>query len=142
MPPTAMSASEALNLPRPTKLFRIVHVDNLSTLLRRRGLHAPNHQPDAGLPYRVIHNEEIQRVRRQRRIPCGLRGVIHDYVSFYFGPRLLMLYLLHTCWARHCSNLCFQTDTGSPTYGVVRIAEGLRQGRLGSRLRGHLERHP
>lgn len=33
-----------------------------------------------------------------RRIPCGPGGVIHDYVSFYFGPRSPMLYQLHTGW--------------------------------------------
>lgn len=85
-----------MKMPDPTPVYRIVHIDNLPTLLERGGLHAPNHQPDDGLPYRAIHDLEIQVKRRQRRIPCGPGGVIHDYVSFYFGPRSPMLFQLHT----------------------------------------------
>ncbi len=80
--------------PAPTPIFRLTHVDNLETLLRRGGLHAPKHTPDDGLPYRTIHNVDIQAERRVRTIPCGPRGTIHDYVSFYFGylsPLLLQL---------------------------------------------------
>ena len=53
--------------------------------MRRGGLHAPNHTPNDGLTYRTIHNVEIQAKRRVERIPCGPRGTIHDYASFYFG---------------------------------------------------------
>lgn len=67
-------------------LFRIVHVDTLSTLLARGGLHAPNRTPADGLPYRTIHNTDVQAGRSIRQIPCGPRGTIHDYVPFYFGP--------------------------------------------------------
>lgn len=84
--------------PIPTPIYRIIHIDNLETCLRRGGLFAPNHTPDDHLPYRVIHNAEIQDVRRQRRIPCGPSGVIHDYVSFYFGFLSPMLYQLQTGW--------------------------------------------
>lgn len=85
-----------MNVPTPTPIFRFLHVDNLETCLRRGGLHAPNHTPNDGLPYRTIHNVNIQNQRRVTRIPCGSRGVIHDYVSFYFGPRSPMLFQLHT----------------------------------------------
>jgi hypothetical protein len=74
--------------------FRIVHVANLDTILRRAALHATNHVPNYGLPYRTIHNVDIQNVRHGRTIPCGPRGTIHDYVPFYFGylsPMLLQL---------------------------------------------------
>ena len=78
--------------PIPTPIYRLVHVDNLDVLLRRGGLHAPNHTPNDGLSYRTIHNVDIQAERRIRTIPCGPRGTVHDYVSFYFGflsPMLL-----------------------------------------------------
>jgi len=83
-----------MNVPTPTPIFRFLHVDNLETCLRRRGLHAPNHTPNDGLPYKTIHNVDIQKQRRVKPIPCGPRGVIHDYVAFYFGylsPMLLQL---------------------------------------------------
>jgi ssDNA thymidine ADP-ribosyltransferase, DarT len=80
--------------PVPTPIFRLVHIEDLDVLLRRGGLHAPKHTPNDGLPYRTIHNVDIQTERRVRPIPCGPGGTIHDYVSFYFGylsPMLLQL---------------------------------------------------
>jgi hypothetical protein len=83
-------------MPVPTPIFRMVHVDNLATLLERKGLHAPNNQPADCRAYRFIHDEEMQRRRQVRPLPCGPRGVIHDYVSFYLGPRSPMLLRLQT----------------------------------------------
>ncbi len=83
-----------MTVPIPTPVVRLVHIDNLETLLRRGGLHAPLATPNDGLGYRTIHNVEIQTVRRVLQIPCGVRGAVHDYVAFYFGylsPMLLQL---------------------------------------------------
>jgi hypothetical protein len=83
-----------MSIPNPTPIFRIVHVDCLRTLLRRGGLHATNHTPQDDLPYRTIHNVEIQGQRHIHNIPCGPDGTLHDYVPFYFGylsPMLLQL---------------------------------------------------
>ena len=83
-----------MSVPNPTPIFRIVHVDCLLTLVQRGGLHPANHTPSDGLPYRTIHNVEIQGQRHLRNIPCGPRGTLHDYVPFYFGylsPMLLQL---------------------------------------------------
>jgi hypothetical protein len=83
-----------MSAPNPTPIFRIVHVDCLRTLLQRGGLHAANHTPNDGLPYRTIHNVDIQGQRHIRNLPCGPGGTLHDYVPFYFGylsPMLLQL---------------------------------------------------
>ena len=77
--------------PNPTWLYRIVHADNLATLLTRGALHAPNCTPNDGLPYRTIHSTAVQANRRVKPFPCGPGGTIHDYVPFYFGPLLVML---------------------------------------------------
>lgn len=53
-----------------------------------------------GHEYRTIHNQSIQSSRSTWEIQCGPGGVIHDYVSFYFGPRSPMLYQLHTGWVQ------------------------------------------
>jgi hypothetical protein len=82
--------------PIDPRLFRIVHIDTLPTLLKRGGLYAPSSTPDDGLPYRTIHNENVQASRSNRDVPCGPRGTIHDYVPFYFGPLSVMLLNLHT----------------------------------------------
>jgi hypothetical protein len=85
-----------MTVPHPTPIFRIVHVDCLPTVLQRGGLYAANHTPADGLPYRTIHNVEIQGVRRVRNLPCGPGGTLHDYVPFYFGYLSPMLFQLKT----------------------------------------------
>ena len=82
--------------PKPTLLYRLVHVDNLPTLLTRGALHAPNSTPNDGLPYRTIHNLSVQVSRHAKPIPCGPGGTCHDYVPFYFGPLSVMLLNLKT----------------------------------------------
>jgi len=89
-----------MTVPTPTSIFRFIHVDNLRAILERGGIWAPNFEPKNGHDYKKIHNTDVQDKRRVRRIPCGPDGVIHDYVSFYFGPRSPMLYQLHTDWVQ------------------------------------------
>ena len=81
-------------IPIPTPIFRFIHIDNLHIYLRRGGMYAPNYEPNDGLKYRANHNIEVQNKRRIERILCGPKGVIHDYVPFYFGylsPMMLQL---------------------------------------------------
>ncbi|MBI2856758.1 MAG: DUF4433 domain-containing protein [Chloroflexi bacterium] len=80
--------------PVPTPIFRMIHLDNLGVCLSRGGCHSPNHEPQDGLTYRAIHNIEIQGIRHVSKVECGPKGVVHDYVPFYFGylsPMLLQL---------------------------------------------------
>jgi hypothetical protein len=91
-----------MQIPRPTPIYRLIHIDNLSVILECSGMHAPNHPPEGGCDYRAIHNVDIQKIRRQRSIPCGPGGTAHDYVAFYFGRRSPMLYQLHTGWVEDC----------------------------------------
>ena len=74
----------------------MVHIDNLPTLLARGALHAPNHVPPDGRSWKSIHATQTQADRGRAAIPCGPRGIILDYVGFYFGPRSPMLYRVHT----------------------------------------------
>ena len=83
-----------MTVPNPTPIFRFMHIDNLLACLVRGGLYAPNHCPDDGQAYRIIHNEEVQNQRHVTYIPCGPGGTVHDYVPFYFSylsPMLLNL---------------------------------------------------
>jgi len=59
-------------------------------------LHASNHCPEEDLTYKIIHNADIQNKRKVKRILCGPQGVIHDYVPFYFGYLLPMMFQLKT----------------------------------------------
>jgi len=47
-------------IPRPTPIYRLMHLDNLAVCLEHGGMHAPNHAPNDGQDYRTIHNIEIQ----------------------------------------------------------------------------------
>ena len=85
-----------MTYPVPTPIYRLVHADNLDTLLSRNALHAPNFTPDDRRPYRTIHNADVQANRRVKQVTCGPCGSIHDYVPFYFGPLSVMLLNLKT----------------------------------------------
>lgn len=85
-----------MNQPIPTPIYRMMHIDNLDTVLQQGGLYAPNHVPDDGLPYRSILDSEIAVIRHEKTIPYGMGGTVHDYVPFYLGPRSPMLLRLHT----------------------------------------------
>lgn len=90
------STPAAFAVPNPTPIYRIVHIENLATIVRREIIHAPSQVPNDGLPWRSIHAIETQAARGQKFVPCGPRGVINDYVGFYLGPRSPMLYRIHT----------------------------------------------
>ena len=80
--------------PVPAPILRFTHVDNLDTIIRRKGIHALNHVPDDGLTYRFCHRAEVHGARADVSIPVGPGGTIHDYVPFYFGylsPMMLNL---------------------------------------------------
>ena len=80
--------------PVPTPILRFTHVDNLDSIIRRGGLHAPSHVPDDGLPYRFCHDADVHGARAAVDVEVGPRGTIHDYVPFYFGylsPMMLQL---------------------------------------------------
>src|SRR6266852_2984654 len=83
-------------VPHPTPIFRFVHVENLRTCMARGGMHAPNFTPNDGLPYRPIYNIEVQGKRAAVVVTCGPRGVVHDYVPFYFGYLSPMMFNLKT----------------------------------------------
>ena len=67
-------------VPNPAWLYRLIHIDNLPTLLQRGALHAPNYTPEDGLPYRTIHNSDVQAGRREKAIPY-LTDVTHGRES-------------------------------------------------------------
>ena len=111
-------------IPRPTPVYRLMHIDNLAVILDRGGMHAPNHPPEGGNDYRAIHNVDIQKVRRRRPIPCGPGGTVHDYVAFYLGPRSPMLLQLQT-------DLVEGYDEGQePLIYAVSTVEAIAQAKL------------
>lgn len=114
-----------MSVPSPTPIVRLIHVDNLDVCLRRGGLHAPNHAPSDGLTYRTIHSVQIQAKRQVKRIHCGPRGTIHDYVSFYFGYLSPMMFQLKT------GQIPGYSDGQEPLIYLVTTAQAVRDAGVG-----------
>jgi len=84
--------SKDLN-PEKALIFRIVHKDNVGTVLDR-GCHCPS--TTHGQNYVGIGNQELISRRAARSVPCGPGGTLSDYVPFYFTPFSPMLYNIKT----------------------------------------------
>jgi hypothetical protein len=37
-----------MTIPRPTSIYRLIHIDNLDLVLTRGGMYAPNYHPEDG----------------------------------------------------------------------------------------------
>lgn len=77
--------------PKPTWLYHFTHVDHLTSILTK-GMVSDSEVGDmlafeAGDP-------GIKARRRHRSVTAGPRGVVADYVPFYFAPRSPMLYVI------------------------------------------------
>lgn len=92
--------------------------------MKRRALHAPNYVPKDNLPYRVCLDLEVQGARAEVRIPCGRRGVIHDYVPFYFGHLSPMMLKLKT------GQVANYDEGQEPLIYLVSTAQGVEAARV------------
>ena len=77
-----------------TRIYRIVHLDNLPLLLEQGGIWCGNEIALRGLDYKTIGNKDLTQSRSSSPVPCGSGGNLNDYVPFYFSPRSVMLYLI------------------------------------------------
>ncbi len=76
-----------------TCLYHITHGENLSSIIDHGGLICCNGLAD--LDVTSIAYEGIQNRRAHWPVTCGPKGVLHDYVPFYFAARSPMLYAIH-----------------------------------------------
>lgn len=75
------------------EIYHITHIDNLSSILKAKGLFANSQlQPNQ---YTDIAHGGIQDRRGRVQVPCAAGGTLHDYVPFYFAPRSPMLYAIN-----------------------------------------------
>jgi hypothetical protein len=69
----------------------ITPICNLGSILERGIL---SHNRADGIPHRSVASESVQRWRRPKRVPGGMR--LHDYANLYFHARnAMMSYLLY-----------------------------------------------
>lgn len=76
---------------RHRSLYHFTHLDNLTSIIRH-GLLPAREVERLRLQHTTIAYQEIQQRRASMRVPCGPRGVIHDYVPLYFCKRSPMLF--------------------------------------------------
>jgi len=81
----------------PTPIYRFIHVDNLEVCLRRAALQCAKPHAQRRVTVQNNHNVDIQ-LQRHRGKSRVVSGVIHDYVSFYFGYLSPMMLQLKTGW--------------------------------------------
>ena len=79
-----------------TAIYHITHVNNLAAILRERQLVCDAEAARRQLPAQGIGHSHIKERRARSAVPVGPRGVLADYVPFYFAPRSPMLYAIHT----------------------------------------------
>lgn len=82
-------------VPNPTWIYHFTHYENLSSILEHDGLHAVKTMHGGAVSYRDIAYSDVQDKRANTIVPVEPRGVLHDYVPFYFAPRSPMLYTIH-----------------------------------------------
>ena len=75
-------------------IFRITHRDNIPWLLRH-GLHA-NSSKVLDPNFRAIGNADLINKRSTRAVAVGPKGMLSDYIPFYFTPFSIMMYNIHT----------------------------------------------
>jgi len=81
--------------PDRALIFRIVHVDNLPWILDHGGLHSRN-WPEQSPDYVNIGNPDLIDKRSRHTVPVPPGGTLSDYVPFYFTPKSMMLFNIHT----------------------------------------------
>jgi len=83
------------NIPDPTRIVHMTHVNNLGAIFEREALVATASLIRGGTDFTNIAYSSIQAQRAAKRVPCGPGGCLHDYVPFYFTHRSPMLYTIN-----------------------------------------------
>lgn len=81
----------ALSRPSPISIYHITHIDNLPLIFGHGALLSTNAKRRLNISHTSIARPGIQARRSLTQVPCGPRGVLHDYVPFYFCCRSPML---------------------------------------------------
>lgn len=80
-----------MSIPRPTYLFRIVHIDNLPSIFNVNEITCPSHD-NANPEYIGIGDDSLIAHRKTTPVTLEPGGTFSDYVAFYFTTRSPMLY--------------------------------------------------
>lgn len=82
--------------PERPRLYHITHVDNLRQIVAASGLWSDRRVLEQGGPARTIGMSKIKRRRLEEIVVKPHPDTrVGDYVPFYFGPRSVMLFIIH-----------------------------------------------
>ncbi len=81
--------------PQRARIFRVVHISNLPSILDHGGLQCQN-SADRDSAYVNIGNSSLIDKRMRRYVPIPPGGPLSDYIPFYFTPFSIMMYNIKT----------------------------------------------
>lgn len=81
--------------PADAKIYHIVHVDRLSSIIHAGGLHCDSHMQGNQHPGTTIGMPELKATRLRRLVDAVPHTRVGDYVPFYFCSRSVMLYVIY-----------------------------------------------
>jgi len=73
-----------------THIFRITHIDNIPHIARHGITHANSANRNGN--YRPIGDKTL--INSRRALPVAIGKRLGDFIPFYFGPRMPMLYVI------------------------------------------------
>jgi len=76
-------------------IYRIIHKSNLDFIIKSGKLVCSSHL-EVDPNYKAIGNNTIIARRSVKPLPFDNSKRLIDYIAFYFGPRSIMLYNIHT----------------------------------------------
>lgn len=84
-----------VNGPPDPRIFHITHVDNLPSIVAMGALLSDAARRRGAFPNQNIGHLHIKERRMRRAVPVAAKGVLGDYVPFYFCARSVMLCAIH-----------------------------------------------
>ena len=82
-------------IPANPKIYHIVHVDKLASIATDGCLWSDVELDSKAVPGTVIGMNHIKEARRIRTLPSFPDLRVGECVPFYFGPRSVMLFMMH-----------------------------------------------
>ena len=82
-------------LPHQPKIYHILHVDRLPSILAASVLYSDAEVRRRGLGGTTVGMQKLKDDRLTLPVPCHPDTMVGDYVPFYFCSRSVMLFLLH-----------------------------------------------
>jgi ssDNA thymidine ADP-ribosyltransferase, DarT len=83
-------------VPERPRIYHITHVDNIPQIVADGAIWSDAVMVARGGPAAAIGMSTIKRRRLEElRVKCYPEDFVGEYVPFFFGPRSIMLYLIH-----------------------------------------------